>query len=211
MRAQELLDTAREVLGDPDSRRRYDEAAGLRRSGGGLGQPGTGIESAGLAPADPAISGEPGGDAAGGQARADRLAGAVAPAEQARRRPGRPRAVLPRVPGGSDPARASPQDRPAHRAPDGGRRAGGRSRSPAAGQAVSGRHAHRAALAPARPVSLTGSGRSSPEAASPLAGPDRNPRHSQRRRRHWRGGQLLEQPGSERARGRPVCVTDELC
>jgi hypothetical protein len=67
MRAQELLDTAREVLGDPDSRRRYDEAAGLRRSGGGLGQPGTGIESAGLAPADPAISGEPGGDAAGGR------------------------------------------------------------------------------------------------------------------------------------------------
>ena len=48
MRARELLDTAREVLGDPDSRRRYDEAAGLRRSGGGLGQPGTGIESAGM-------------------------------------------------------------------------------------------------------------------------------------------------------------------
>jgi DnaJ domain len=45
--AQELLDTAWEVLGDPDSRMRYDEAAGLRRSGGSLGQPGTGIESAG--------------------------------------------------------------------------------------------------------------------------------------------------------------------
>src|SRR5579864_8145765 len=57
MQAQELLDTARAVLGDPGSRRRYDEAAGLRRSGGGLGQPGTGIESAGLAPADPDISG----------------------------------------------------------------------------------------------------------------------------------------------------------
>ena len=51
-RAHELLDTAREVLGDPESRRRYDEAAGLRRSGGGLGQPGTGIESAGMAPGD---------------------------------------------------------------------------------------------------------------------------------------------------------------
>ena len=50
-RAQELLDTAWEVLGDPESRKRYDEAAGLRRSGGGLGQPGTGIESAGLAQA----------------------------------------------------------------------------------------------------------------------------------------------------------------
>src|SRR5215469_9737044 len=50
-RAQELLDTAWEVLGDPESRKRYDEAAGLRRSGGGLGQPGTGIESAALAQA----------------------------------------------------------------------------------------------------------------------------------------------------------------
>jgi curved DNA-binding protein CbpA len=50
MRARELLYTAWEVLGDPESRRRYDEAVGLRRSGGGLGQPGTGIESAGLAP-----------------------------------------------------------------------------------------------------------------------------------------------------------------
>ena len=64
-RAQELLDTAREVLGDPESRRRYDEAVGLRRSGGGLGQPGTGIESAGLAPADPGITGELSGNAAG--------------------------------------------------------------------------------------------------------------------------------------------------
>jgi hypothetical protein len=49
--AQELLDTAWDVLGDPDSRKRYDEAVGLRRSGGSLAQPGTGIESAGLAPA----------------------------------------------------------------------------------------------------------------------------------------------------------------
>ena len=65
-RAQELLDTAWEVLGDPEGRKRYDEAAGLRRSGGGLGQPGTGIESAGLAPADLGITGELGGDAAGG-------------------------------------------------------------------------------------------------------------------------------------------------
>jgi hypothetical protein len=65
-RAQELLDTAREVLGDPQSRRRYDEAVGLRRSGGGLGQPGTGIESAGLAQADLGITGKPGGHAADG-------------------------------------------------------------------------------------------------------------------------------------------------
>src|SRR5262245_45645453 len=65
--AQELLDKAWEVLGDPESRKCYDEAVGLRRSGGGLGQPGTGIESAGLAPTDPGIVGElPGVDAAGG-------------------------------------------------------------------------------------------------------------------------------------------------
>jgi curved DNA-binding protein CbpA len=66
MRARELLDMAREVLGDPGSRRRYDEAAGLRRSGGGLGQPGTGIESAGLAPAGLGVAAELGGDVAGG-------------------------------------------------------------------------------------------------------------------------------------------------
>ena len=57
-RAQALLDAAREVLGDPASRNRYDEAAGLRRSGGGLGQPGSGIESAGTASAGlPALTG----------------------------------------------------------------------------------------------------------------------------------------------------------
>jgi DnaJ domain len=55
-RAQELLEGAWQVLGDPESRKRYDEAVGLRRSGGGLGQPGTGIESAGLAPADPGFN-----------------------------------------------------------------------------------------------------------------------------------------------------------
>ena len=59
MRAQELLDTAREVLGDPESRKRYDEAVGLRRSGGGLGQPG-------MTPADLGISGELDADVVGG-------------------------------------------------------------------------------------------------------------------------------------------------
>lgn len=56
-RAQHMLDTTWEVLGDPESRKRYDEAIGLRRSGGGLGQPGTGSESAGMAPADLGIVG----------------------------------------------------------------------------------------------------------------------------------------------------------
>ena len=59
----------------------------------------------------------------------DRLASAAAPAEQARRHPGRPRAVLSRVPGGGGTLRACRQGRSAHGAPDGGRRAGGRSGS----------------------------------------------------------------------------------
>lgn len=38
-RAQGMLDAARRVLGDPVTRKRYDEAVGVRRSGGGLVQP----------------------------------------------------------------------------------------------------------------------------------------------------------------------------
>ena len=43
----------------PESRKRYDEAVGLRRSGGGLGQPG-------MTPTDLGISGELDADAVGG-------------------------------------------------------------------------------------------------------------------------------------------------
>ena len=87
MRAQELLDTAWQLLGDPDSRKRYDKAVGFRRSGGGLGQPGTGIESAGMAPADLGIIGElPGVDVVGGLLA---WTGWLTP----RRRPNRPGAV----------------------------------------------------------------------------------------------------------------------
>ena len=86
-RAQHLLEEAWEVLGDPDSRRRYDEAVGLRRSGGGLGQPGTGIESAGMAPADLGIAGDLAGDLLGGLL-------ALLPEQLAPwRRPNRPGAV----------------------------------------------------------------------------------------------------------------------
>jgi hypothetical protein len=84
--------------------------------------------------------------------RADRLAGAAAPTQQARCRPGRPRAVLPGLPRGSELAWASRQDRSAHRAPDGCRRAGGRSGSQAADEGAPGRHDHGAGLAPARPA-----------------------------------------------------------
>jgi curved DNA-binding protein CbpA len=38
-RAQRMLDEGRSVLGDPHSRRRYDETVGIRRSGGGLSPP----------------------------------------------------------------------------------------------------------------------------------------------------------------------------
>lgn len=51
-RAQGIIDAARRVLGDPDSRQRYDEAAGLWGSGGGLNQPSD----------SPAGSGLPGSD-----------------------------------------------------------------------------------------------------------------------------------------------------
>ena len=39
-RAREILDAARRVLADPATRARYDEAAGLRRGGGGLARRG---------------------------------------------------------------------------------------------------------------------------------------------------------------------------
>ena len=85
-RAQELLDMAWEVLGDPESRKRYDEAVGLRRSGGGLGQPGTGPADPALRSADLGMTGERGGDAAGGLLA---LTGGLRP----RRRRNRPVAV----------------------------------------------------------------------------------------------------------------------
>ena len=171
-RAQELLDTAWQVLGDPQSRKRYDEAAGLRRSGGGLGQPGTGIESAGLASADLGIVGElPGVTVAGGLPG---LTGWLGP----RRRRDRPGAVpdvrglffrvclevatrrglhvrtirLTERPMAVDGLVVDQDPRPPAKAHRGGT------------LTVQVWHP------PARPVALVGSGRSSPEAASPLAG-----------------------------------------
>jgi curved DNA-binding protein CbpA len=51
-RAQGIIDAARQVLGDPVSRQRYNEAAGLWGSGGGLSEP----------PDSPAGSGLPDSD-----------------------------------------------------------------------------------------------------------------------------------------------------
>ena len=66
-RAQDVLDTAWRVLSDPVSRSRYDEEVGVRRSGGGLGQPGTGPSDRGLGPDDMGIVAEElGGGVVGG-------------------------------------------------------------------------------------------------------------------------------------------------
>ena len=188
-RAQELLDTAWAVLGDLESRKRYDEVVGLRRSGGGLGQPGTGIESAGLAPADPGIISElPGVSVAGGLLG---LTGRLGPPRR-RNRPG----AVPDVRGlffrvclevatrrGLHVRTIRLTERPM--AVD-GLVVDQDPRPPA--------KAHRGGTLtvqvwhpPARPVALVGSGRSSPEAASPLAGRTAV-LHSERRRMHWPGG-----------------------
>jgi curved DNA-binding protein CbpA len=64
-RAQGIIDAARRVLSDPASRQRYDQAAGLWGSGGGLGQP----------PDSPAGSGLPDSDFAAGNPGAGVLRG----------------------------------------------------------------------------------------------------------------------------------------
>ena len=66
-RAQRIIDAARRVLGDPVSRQRYDEAAGLWGSGGGLDQP----------PDSPAGSGLPDSDVAADNPGAEMLCGLV--------------------------------------------------------------------------------------------------------------------------------------
>jgi curved DNA-binding protein CbpA len=58
-RAQGIIDAARQVLADPVSRQRYDEAAGLWGSGGGLSQPkdspaGSGLPDSDIAADNPA-------------------------------------------------------------------------------------------------------------------------------------------------------------
>jgi len=51
-RAQGIIDAARGVLADPVKRQRYDQAAGLWGSGGGLGQPGDYPPESGLPESD---------------------------------------------------------------------------------------------------------------------------------------------------------------
>jgi len=65
-RAQGLLGEAWRVLSDPERRRRYDEEAGLRRTGGGLGEPGSSPSETEFDPDDLGLAGELVADAAGG-------------------------------------------------------------------------------------------------------------------------------------------------
>ena len=60
-RAKGIIDAARQALGDPVSRQRYDQAAGLWGSGGGLGQPRDSPAGSGLPDSDIAAS-NPGAD-----------------------------------------------------------------------------------------------------------------------------------------------------
>jgi hypothetical protein len=65
-RAQEFLDGAWEILGDPASRIRYDELTGLRRRGGGLIPTGTFGSGSWMGFEDMGIAGEVGADLLGG-------------------------------------------------------------------------------------------------------------------------------------------------
>jgi DnaJ-class molecular chaperone len=65
-RAQGMLDSAWEVLGDPASRERYDLSIGLRGPGGHLREPGSNPDGSGPGPSDLGIAGDPAGGAAGG-------------------------------------------------------------------------------------------------------------------------------------------------
>jgi hypothetical protein len=85
-RAQQLLDTARRVLSDPQARARYDAAAGIRRSGGGLAQE----ESF---PSEPGLSSEDFGAPVGARG-AELLAGVMAVTDWLAPHPRPPRRVL---------------------------------------------------------------------------------------------------------------------
>jgi hypothetical protein len=65
-RAQQMLDAAWSLLGDQVSRKRYDEAVGVRRSGGGLAPPDCFASQPGWDLADAAyVAGAPGAEALG--------------------------------------------------------------------------------------------------------------------------------------------------
>jgi PASTA domain len=83
-RARQILDAARRVLADPASRARYDEAAGIRRSGGGL------TRRDGF-PSEPGPQRDDG--LLGGNAGAEMLGGLLALSDWLAPHPGPPRRV----------------------------------------------------------------------------------------------------------------------
>jgi curved DNA-binding protein CbpA len=85
-RAQQLLDTARDVLGDPATRARYDVAAGIRRRGGGLAQEQS-------FPSEPGLSSED-FDVPVGAKGAELLGGLMALTDWLAPHPGPPRRVI---------------------------------------------------------------------------------------------------------------------
>src|SRR5215471_21383535 len=64
-RAQQMLDSAWSLLGDPVSRKSYDEAVGIRRSGGGLASTEGFASEPGWGSTDAAFIGAPGAEALG--------------------------------------------------------------------------------------------------------------------------------------------------
>jgi PASTA domain len=64
-RAREILDAARRVLADPANRARYDEAVGIRRTGGGLAQRASFPSEPGLNVRDGLIAGTDGAELLG--------------------------------------------------------------------------------------------------------------------------------------------------
>jgi hypothetical protein len=65
-RAREILDAAQQVLADPATRARYDEAAGIRRGGGGLAGNGSFPSEPGLQRDAGLIAGNAGAEVLGG-------------------------------------------------------------------------------------------------------------------------------------------------
>jgi hypothetical protein len=85
-RAQQLLDSALRVLGDPATRARYDAAVGIRRSGGELAQQETSPSEPGWGPED--------FDLIAGTRGAEMLGGLMALTDWLAPNPGPPRRVI---------------------------------------------------------------------------------------------------------------------
>ena len=141
-RAQQLLDAARRVLGDPAARARYDAVVGIRRSDGGLAPEESFPSEPGWGPEDFDLPvGTKGTELLGGlMALTPTAAGHCA------RRPG---TVLSRVPADRRQGGASDQEDPAHRPSHAGGGPSCRPVSPARHEGAPGQRTHSSGLASA--------------------------------------------------------------